>query len=371
MKGGLSEGENEEIAISEALTTVEQGSEYFNFIHSINSEYTKKVYGYCLKQFLTYCKLDLHSFLKLSQQDITNRIIHYLVQKKVSNQFKNLIFAAIRHACEINDVVLNWKKIKKFARSTHRTGNEIRGKDRGYTHEEIQKILEYSDQRIRTCFLILASTGIRIGALGPLKVGDLERIDDLYKVTVYSGEKEQYITFTTPECAIEIDAYLQFRKRKGEHITSDSYLIVKQFNFGEKSQPFKGYSLRSILQNYIESAGIKEIGSKFKRKETPLLHAFRKFFTKQLVDSKVNTEINRMLHGWDTGLMGRYYQPTEQDLLNEYYKAVSLLTISNEERLKFKLHEHIQIEKSRMDAMREEMDQFKAEIAALKKTRRK
>ena len=107
--------------------------------------------------------------------------------------------AAIRHACEINDVVLNWKKIKKFIRSSQKTGNEIAGKDRGYTHAEIQKIIQHCDQRIKTCFLILASTGIRIGALGPMKLRDLERIDDLYKIIVYSGEKERYIRLQHPK----------------------------------------------------------------------------------------------------------------------------------------------------------------------------
>jgi len=72
------------------------------------------------------------------------------------------------------------------------------------THEEIQKILEFSDQRLKTSFLILASTGIRVGALRTLRVGDLEKIDEIYKVRVYSGDKEEYITFTTIESAKEI-----------------------------------------------------------------------------------------------------------------------------------------------------------------------
>ena len=196
-------------------------TEYFNFINSLNAEHTKKVYAYCLEQFLVYQNLDLHKFLKLRQEQQTNLIIKYLVQKKVSRQSKNLIVATIKHACDMNDVLLNWKKIKKFVKPT-KTGNEISGRDRGYTTQEIQKILSFSDQRIKTAFLILCSTGIRYGALPSLKVGDLERVQDLYKVTVYSGEKEQYLTWTTPETAKEIDVYLEYRKRKGEHITSDS-----------------------------------------------------------------------------------------------------------------------------------------------------
>lgn len=298
----------------------------------------------------------MHDFLILSQQQITNIIIQYLVQKKVSAVHKNLILAAVRHACEINDVILNWKKIKKFIRSSQKTGNEIAGKDRGYTHAEIQKIVQHCDQRIKTCFLILASTGIRIGALGPMKIGDLERINDLYKMTVYSGEKEQYITFTTPEATKEIDAYLEFRKRRYENITPDSYLIVKKFKL-KKTEGFgSGYSLRSILQDNIENSGVRgAVGNKFKRKETPLLHGFRKFFASQLEQSKVSALTITRLLGHDTGLLGRYSKTTEEEILQEYYRAVPLLTISDEERVKFKLAEHIKIDKSRVDRLEESL----------------
>lgn len=69
---------------------------------------------------------------------MSNLIIKYLVDKKVSRQYKNLITATLKHACEINDIVLNWNKIKKFTNNSEKTGNETNGRDRGYTHEEIQ-----------------------------------------------------------------------------------------------------------------------------------------------------------------------------------------------------------------------------------------
>lgn len=218
----------------------------------------------------------------------------------------------------MNDILLNWKKIKKFARP-QKTGNEIAGKDRGYTTEEIQKILSLSDQRFKTAFLILASTGIRIGALGSLKIGDLERIQDLYKVTVYSGEKEEYTTFMTPEASKELDIYLDYRKRKGEIIAENSYAIVKRFSAkSTEGRPFKGKSLHDLLQDAIENSGLRKVdhNNPYKRKQVPLLHGLRKFFTKQLVDSKVQAEIREMLLGHDIGLTGRYYKPTEQDMLN-------------------------------------------------------
>lgn len=134
---------------------------YFNFINTLNSELTKQKYSYYLEQFLQYCKLPLNKFLKLPEDKIADLIIKYLVQKKVSRSSKKVIFATIKHACEINDVILNWKKIKRFIGSD-KTGNEIVGRDRGYELKEIQQILNFADQRVKAAFLILASTGIRI-----------------------------------------------------------------------------------------------------------------------------------------------------------------------------------------------------------------
>ena len=166
-------------------------SKYDNFVNSINSEQTKEQYEYSLAQFLKHYQIDLDSFLTLSQQEMSDYIINYLVNKRVSKQYKIVIFSAIKHACVMNDIILNWSKMKKFIRTENRD-NSINGKDRGYTHEEIQKILEFSDQRLKTAFLVLASTGIRIGALQLIKISDLERFDDLYKITVYSGDNEEY-----------------------------------------------------------------------------------------------------------------------------------------------------------------------------------
>ncbi|MGE5822545.1 MAG: hypothetical protein ACM31M_08190 [Nitrososphaerota archaeon] len=76
----------------------------------------------------------MHSFLKLPQTKITDLITEYLVETQVSKSTKNNIFYTLKHACEINDVILNWKKIKKFTKS-QRTGNEIIGHDRRYEHK--------------------------------------------------------------------------------------------------------------------------------------------------------------------------------------------------------------------------------------------
>src|SRR5438128_7319235 len=94
------------------------------------------------------------------------------------------------------EVILNKKKIYKYL------GEEERPiENRGYSREEIAKMLEVCDERVRALILFLASTGVRIRAIIELKLEDLVSIPDyeLYQVKVYATAKERYFTFTTPE----------------------------------------------------------------------------------------------------------------------------------------------------------------------------
>jgi hypothetical protein len=114
---------------------------------------------------------------------------------------------------------------------------------------------------------------------------------------------------------LEIDTYLEFRKRRGETITQDSYLLVRKFSEKTKvkGKPFKGRALWAILEDCIANSGLRTVDHKnpFKRKQIPIFHGFRKFFTKQLIDSKLDLVHVELLHGHDIGLTGKYYKPTE------------------------------------------------------------
>jgi hypothetical protein len=64
---------------------------------------------------------------------------------------------AIYHFYEMNDVVLNKKKIKMSIGQTQRKIG-----DRAYTEEEISKILNVSDFRMKSIVLLMATAGFRI-----------------------------------------------------------------------------------------------------------------------------------------------------------------------------------------------------------------
>jgi hypothetical protein len=98
-----------------------------------------------------------------------------------------------------------------------------------------------------------------------------------------------------------------------------------------------------------------------RRNAVPLVHGFRKFFTTQLIKSKVNPEIREMLLGHSIGLASAYYKPTEDEMLDEYMKAVDNLTIDPANRLQRKV-ELLTVEKNKVDQALAAIEEVKKKV---------
>jgi integrase len=65
---------------------------------------------------------------------------------------------------EFKEIALPWKKIAKFY------PDDVTNSYRSYTKDEIKKLLSIADPRDRCIILLMASSGIRVGAIQTLKV---------------------------------------------------------------------------------------------------------------------------------------------------------------------------------------------------------
>ena len=117
---------------------------YFNFINSLKSPVTKQAYETNLKYYLNFC-----NFTKLSElltiQEPQKQIIKYIMflrKKELATSSINTMLYAIYHFYDMNDIILNKKKINSFKGESTRKVT-----DRAYNHEEIRKILNISDLR--------------------------------------------------------------------------------------------------------------------------------------------------------------------------------------------------------------------------------
>jgi integrase len=368
------------------LVVNKSSKSYHNFIHSLNSDMTKRVYHLALVRFMTkYNIQDTDQLVQLPVKEAETLIIDRIIEmqkERLSVSSINMILNAMQHFYSINDIVLNWKKVRKFVKTDVK-----RHTDEAYTHEDISKLLSIADLRFRMVFLLFASTGIRVDALHSIKLKDLKKIDLIYKIVIYEGFKEEYFALTTPECAIVIDQYLDYRRRSGEVFSSeDTFLLRESFDNNDleqvkrKSRPVSTPTIRNTIRAYLVKAGIRvtnnysSSGNK-KRHTKAQVHGFRKFFTNQLVNSKVNPEIREMLLGHKIGLASAYYRPQLDEFLTEHSKAINLLTINEENRLKKKVTE-LESKQSEIDLMkykhememkglREQMDKMESTVSSV------
>ncbi len=118
---------------------------FFNFINSLKSPVTKEIYDGNIKTYLKFCNLDKLSEL-LTIQEPQKQIIKYIMslrQKRLSTNSIHTMLYAIYHFYEMNDVILNRKKINMFIGEP-----TLKAVDRPYSHDEIRKILDVSDLRM-------------------------------------------------------------------------------------------------------------------------------------------------------------------------------------------------------------------------------
>jgi integrase len=358
---------------------LDQNDPLILFEESIKSEATKNMYRFHLKKFFDFVGSNQDPLFENNPRAIEQKIIEFIISMK--QQESKGYFSIHNHISpvlafyKINDIVLNTSKIKRYFPSKKRAN-----RDRAYTHEEIHKLLDIADERIRAVILILASSGMRIGAIPSLRLRNLEKVklgyhydQYIYKFTMYENEQEEYYTFCTPECAAAIDLYLDMRTRYGEKLNKDSFLIREQFDIRDQfaikkpiSRPLQGASLSYKIKDIAIRAGLRiqeELDIKIPgsiRKEVPIAHGFRKFFTTQLIESDLKTELRWLLEGHNLKANdSNYIRTTEKRLQQEYEKAIDNLTIDPSNRLKRTI-EILKIEKS-------ELEMLTADVAELKR----
>jgi integrase len=212
------------------------------------------------------------------QNLIKNFLDHQYEVNHLTPKTVHCYYDAIKHFYQSNEVTLNWHVMKDYVG----TGSHISANiDRPYTYSEISRMLEKCDERKRCIVLLLCSTGVRRGAIPELKVGHLKWIDQyqIYEIQVYAGFPDAYTVWCSLECASAIRSYLDFRRRSGEEITEDSYVIRKQFNKENPANRIHGSrpndppekhkisltNLETTLYRLIYDAGIRNYQDKKKR----------------------------------------------------------------------------------------------------------
>ena len=321
------------------------------FFDAIRSPSTRRKYQARLAQFLDYAgaKGDTlaqkaRDFTDMARKDYdrtTFTISSFLLEQKGRAEAGEISAASIanyakpiRLFCEMNDIIINWKKIGRKLP----TGREY-ANDRAPTREEIKTLLTYPDRRIRPCLLVMASSGIRIGAWDTMTWGDITPQLKGAQVTaaklrVYPGDREEYYSFIAAEAYRALKEYVDYRASQGEKIGPSSPVLRDLFHpdRGGKGEPhlpkrLAANGVKRLLEDALKATGLRVALPKGKRRhEWQGAHGFRKFFKSQAERHMKSLHVEIML-GHNVGLAENYYRPSEDDLLTDYLKAAPDLTI--------------------------------------------
>jgi integrase len=208
--------------ISEATTPNSLGQSkllpYAIFKMALKSKEVQRQYPNLLQKFLDCSKFEgldieqkaskFYDFVKsTSTDDVEDLVIRFVLLQKeridrqeiTPGTLRNYV-KAIKLFCKMNRVDISWDVISRSLPKVKQYSN-----DRIPTIEEIRKLIQYPDRRIKIIVLVSLSTGIRVGAwdfmrwkhISPIKNENGQLL--AAKLVVYPDEPEVYFTFMTPE----------------------------------------------------------------------------------------------------------------------------------------------------------------------------
>jgi hypothetical protein len=254
--------------------------------------------------------------------------------------------------------------------------------DRVPTIKEIQKIVEYPDRRIKPIVYTMASSGIRLGAWNYLKWGHVSPImrdgkTVAAKIRVYAEEEEEYFTFISLEAWNELSAWIQYRSDCGEAISDESWLMRNLWDVttprgkGIVSVPkqLKPDGIKRLMERAFWAQGVrKHLINNKKRHEFQVNHSYRKWFKTRCEIAGMKPINIEKLMNHSTGISDSYYRATEVEVLEDYLKAVDLLSLSNaSQKLENQLSELKKQNKDNEYIIKGKLEETYKEIQALKR----
>src|SRR5919112_2974534 len=299
-------------------------------------------------------------------------------------------YRATKLFCEMNDLTLSWKKISRGLAKVRKAAN-----DRAPTLEELQQLVEYPDRRIKPIIYTMASSGIRIGAWDYLQWKHVTPLTNqngeviAAKLLVYPGDHEQYYTFITPEAYTALKEWMDFRTQYGEKINGDSWVMrdlwqTTNMNYGAKfglatfPKKLKSSRIKRLIEHALWEQGIRHrLASGVRRHEWKAAHGFRKFYksrTEQVM-KPINVEITM---GHDIGVSASYYKPTEHEVLEDYLKALDILTINTDKlilqkqvlELKEKSKDNDYVIKAKLRDKDDEIENMKSQMVLMQQAQK-
>ena len=364
---------------------------YSLFVFAMNAAQTREKYITRLDRFFRFINLQgntieerCRSFAEIAKKDnnkwVLNNVLGFLLIYKERVERKEISGATLRNYvksiklfCEMNDILIPWKKITRGLPKGRKFAD-----DRAPTIEEIYRLIEYPDRRIKAIVYTMCSSGIRLGAWDYLRWGHIipikrENTIVAAKIRVYAEDDEEYFSFITPEAYYELEKWICYRKNSGETITDKSWVMrniwdtKRGYMKGLITAPkkLKSSGVKRLMEDALWTQGLRsKLESGKRRHEFQTDRGFRKWFKTRCELAGMKPINIEKLMNHSIGISNSYYRATENDLLEDYLKVVDFLTISKESKLIFE-NQQMKIRNESFQREKDELNLLRKQLAPL------
>jgi len=239
-----------------------------------------------------------------------------------------LIRGGFKKWLTLNSVEIDWAKVQ----SEILPGDEIIVSDRMPTREELKQLLNVGSLRDRVIILVLTSSGLRVGALATLTLGDVQLEEEIPRIVVkrlpgrkISRKMKGFATFITPEAKKMLLQYVKHRQSLGEKITELSPLITSERE-EELGNFLNSHYLSNHWRRLLKRAHLAtKNGGPWNDIH---LHTLRKYFDTQCINAGVKGPYKEFWMGHiGRHLAESYFRGEVETHIEEYQKAIPYLCI--------------------------------------------
>lgn len=345
------------------------------WLESFSSEPTKKKYVTTFNVFCRFHQITPDELLKKSPAELKSMVINYVIHlKKVAKktackpkpgeisvnsvpQYTN----GIKSFLDFHEIIIPWKTVARFY------PEQVTSDLVAPTDEEIKKLWAHADVWDRVLISLEHGSGVRRGVLAnpmPLRFKHITKMENgMGKGWAYAESKEHRKPIRLHHETMKmIEDLRAWREAQGEKITPDSLIMRDKYapmsHLTNRPSAVNGGGLTERMTRLYKKAGVDS------SKIQPC-HGFRKVFSTKVRSVGVDRDVKRLLMGQSSDLDDVYDNqddPQYQDMLTaEYEKAIDVLTINEENRLRRKV-EVLQVKVDKVDQIWEEFQKYKAKL---------
>jgi len=284
-----------------------------------------------------------------------DRYVQSLLDDKRAPKTVLSYFTAVKKFLEYEEVPFDERKLKN--RVVLPQNYEV-SSDRSPTNSELEKVFMDASLKAKTMVTVLASSGMRIGELQTLKIGQIDFSKSPTRINLQAKAtktRHSRFTFTSDEATTYLKAWLGKRIDK-----TDEYVFPMA---RDSKRPDSITNLAQILTRAFNRAGLRTKLDADSARYAVHPHCLRKFFFTKCLSVGIERGIVEGWMGHKFGLDGAYLRLGDDYLANEYQKAMPSLSVARSSVVNGEIGERVkQLETENMK-LREELSKFGVKLS--------